>query len=233
MKDDRAAAGGAARRRTSPWAVASLLCALAMCPPLCVIGPVLGVAALWRIRRDAAVKGRGLAVMAIILGTLLTAAWSAGAAWLHVRNFRPVRDGPVAAIERGYAGDIEAFKTRFTAEGTGRPDAEAAAFIDTLRSRYGEFRSSRQDCRAMEDGPAIDPARPRLCYVFEFERGRVGVEAIFVRFDAAAGRLVLRFESIVVRDPERGDFAYPVSALAGEESEREADEAATPVTTDD
>lgn len=141
--------------------------------------------------------------------------------------------GPLAALERGSAGDIAAFKAQFTAEGAGRPDAEAGAFIDTLRSRYGEFRSSHQDRRAMEGQAPIDRARPRIACVFEFQRGFVKAEAVFVRFDATTGRLVLKFDSIVVRDPERGDFAYPVNALAREEGKREADRATTPATTDD
>jgi hypothetical protein len=198
-----------------------------------VIGPVLGIGALLRIRRNAALKGRVLAVAAIVLGTLLTGIWSAGGAWLHVRNFRPMRYGPVVALEKGYAGDIAGFKARFTAEGAARPDAEAAAFIDALRSRYGRFRSSRQDREAMEAGTVVDPARPRLSYVFQFERGFVEAEAVFVRLDEATGRPVLKFDSIVIRDPGRGDFAYPVTALAREDSEREADRATTPATTDD
>ena len=85
----------------------------------------------------------------------------------------------------------------------------------------------------MEGEAPIDRARPRIACVFEFQRGFVEAEAVFVRFDATTGRLVLKSDSIVVRDPERGDFAYPVNALAREEGEREADRATTPATTDD
>jgi hypothetical protein len=235
MKGDGAPVGGAgaARRRTSPWAVASVLCSLAICPPLCVIGPVLGVAGLVQLRRSTAMGGARLAALGIALGTALTIAWSAGGLWLHARNFRPLRHGPAAAIEKGYAGNLEGFKAEFTGEAANRPDAEAAAFIDTLRRRYGEFRASQQDREAIDRDTTIDPARPRIPYVFEFGRGLVNAEAVFVRFDEATGRPVFRFASIVIRDAARGDFAYPVTALEGEDGEPHPEGAATPTATDD
>ena len=85
----------------------------------------------------------------------------------------------------------------------------------------------------MEGDAPIDRARPHIACVFEFERGFAKAGAAFVRFDEAAGRLALKFDSIVICNPERGDFAYPVTALAREESEREADRVTTPATTDD
>ncbi|MDY7108216.1 MAG: DUF4190 domain-containing protein [Planctomycetota bacterium] len=234
MAADRACVGGPTRRRrTSPWAVASLLCSLALCPPLCVIGPVLGVAGLVRIRRSPTLGGGRMALIGIALGSVLTIVWTAGGLWLHQRNFRPLRYGPVTALEKGFAGDISGFKAEFTGEAAKRPDAEAAAFIDTLRRRYGAFRASRQDRAAIDPESAIDPARPRIPYVFEFDRGFVEAEAVFVRFDEATGRPVFRFDSIVIRDAEGGDFAYPVAALEGEEGEPHPEGAATPTATDD
>jgi len=216
------------RRRTSTRAIASLLCSAAVCPPLCVIGPVLGIAALVQIRRNAALGGARLAGLGIALGAALTIAWSAGGLWLHARNFRPLRYGPVTALEKGYAGDIAGFKAEFTGDGATGPDAEAAVFIDTLRRRYGAFLASRQDRRAMAAEPAADRARTRIACVFQFERGFVDAEAVFIRFDEAESRLVLKFASIVIHDARHGDLAYPVTALPAEAGAGEAEESAPP-----
>ena len=72
--------GESQRRITTKWAIAAIILAILL-PP---VGLLLGIVALLRLRSDASLQGKGLAIAAILVSVVLTAIglgfWSLGLA---------------------------------------------------------------------------------------------------------------------------------------------------------
>lgn len=211
-------AGDDGARRTSVWAILSLLAgACILCPAASLLGPVLGVAALLDIRRNPRRSGSRLAIAGIVLGLLATAGWAAAATWWHVHARVPMLEGPARELRMGLAGDVEAFRAGFTGPDAG-PD-EASEFLDEARGRYGRFiRSAQRAPSSPGDpagtGPNWASGRVRIPYSFLFEAGPLDAEAEFV-VTAGGPRPLLKFAWLALRDDERGDLVYPAEAAAG------------------
>jgi hypothetical protein len=175
-------------RVLSLWALMSLLCGVSVvCPVASLLGPAMGVVALLQIRRDPRYRGTGLAVAGIVTGLVATAGWTAAAFWWNTAARRPMIHGPVAELQAGLNGDVEAFREGFLAPGGGGGRTEAREFLNAVAGRYGRLLGSAQGPAAAEDA-AADLQRPRIAYLFEFESG--------------PGRLILRDEVL-------GDLVWP------------------------
>ena len=206
----------AAAAKTSGLAITSLIFSLILCCPVTtIIGPLLGVVALVRIGRNPALKGRGLAFAAIIMGVAFSIAQGIGMYQGYQVMLRPVFEGPATALEAGFAGNPSGFTAEFYGAGATANDAEVQAFIDELRQRYGEFQSLRFD----ESGPQPqskfgDPKVP-FPYVFTFENGQTSGVALRVFVDDQTGQWVMKWGSITVLDPDLAYLTYPPSGDDG------------------
>ncbi len=204
------APGAPAAPRTSRWSIAAILCSSAIfCPPLALVGPLLGVYALIDIRRRPHLKGRRLAVAGMVIGLLVTAGWIRGAWWWDRNARAPMLTGPRTAFAAGFAGDLKGFKAEFIGDAATARDAEVATFIVKLRRRYGEFIDCASDEEGQVDGSALDQAGVSIPYTLRFERAEVEARAVFHVWAEDEPGLVLKFSSVVVLDPEEGDLAYP------------------------
>jgi hypothetical protein len=116
--------------RMSPWAIASLVCSLAICPPLCLLGPLLGAVALMQMRlRPRQYTGLRLARAGIAIGVAAMVAWGGAGLWWHVHIRRLVLDGPEIALRAGLDGDLATFRASVRGPGAIATDEEAEAFI--------------------------------------------------------------------------------------------------------
>jgi hypothetical protein len=194
-------------RRLSLWAAASLPCSLLICPPMCLIGAVLGVVGLIQTRKPA-YRGRGLAVAGVSLGLLFTIGWVIFGVWWNTNVRPPLLNGPKAALARGFAGDTTGFQLAFVYEGPVPDEQVAITFINELRQRYGDLRDVRQAAEAPWDDPSPDRGRVRVPYVFDFAREDVVGEAMFVITEPAGG-LTLKWRYVAIRDATFGDLVYP------------------------
>ena len=97
--------------RTSRLAISSLICSIICCLPFTTIpGILLGAGALLAIGKNAALRGRGLAITGIVLGVIFTigqvliypAAWGLVKAWYEVVATGP-RDAMTASRPRTMA----------------------------------------------------------------------------------------------------------------------------------
>ncbi|MHC4107102.1 MAG: hypothetical protein ACYSXF_09895 [Planctomycetota bacterium] len=209
------AARGAARR-TSVWAIVAMLCSAAIfCPLLTLIGPLIAIRALVEIRRGEAVRGQGFALAAIAIGLLATVGWVYGAYWWDRHARAPMLAGPQAALHAGFAGDVAGFRDDFCCEAAAAPDLEAIAFINELRRRYGEFVESAGLPDRQPEGSALDPAGVGIWYRLRFERAEVDARAVFHVWADGQSGLVLKFSSVAVVDPQRGELVFPASRAAG------------------
>jgi len=192
-------------RKTSGVAIAALVSSLIFCCPITtILGPILGIIAMGTMgmRR----KGRVLAIAAIVIGVGVTAGqWMV---WTNV--FRPMLEammnGPAPALTVGFGGDYAGFNGSLY--GVTATDDDAKAFIDELRSRYGEF-SSSEFAQTQQTQPKVGTSEVPFQYRLTFANATLDGEAVIVFADRATGDLVNKPRSITVFDPDKGDLVYP------------------------
>jgi hypothetical protein len=198
-----------APRKTSGLAITALVCSLIFCCPLTtLLGILLGLIAFAITGPGSARRGRGLAAVAIIIGLVATALQVWGGYAMYEKVWRPVLEGPTDALTAGFAGDAAGFKAGFYGAGAAATDAEATAFIDELRRRYGEFDSCEFSPVQTSDPTPGQPSAP-FNYVLHFAGATVDAEAEMIFSDPARGGFIMKFGYLVVSDSDLGDLKYP------------------------
>ena len=198
--------------KTSGLAVTSLIFSLIVCCPLTtILGPLLGLGALVQIGRNPALKGRGLAFAAIIMGIAFSVAQGFGGYTMYKNFIEPMYVGPRDALTSGFAGDIAGFKGHFYGSGATASDEQATAFIEQLRQRYGKFVSSELNPQTQpQGGPAME-----FDYFLSFETTTVDAEAQIIYADETTGVWPKALGYITIFDPDLGDLTYPPSGDDG------------------
>jgi len=197
--------------RISLWAAASLVCSLALCPPMPAIGIVFGIIGLGQIRRHPNMYGARVAWTGIGLGTVVVIACVFGAFWWQVNVRGPMLAGPADEIRAGMAGDLATFRAGFLPDAA-TTDEDAARFCAELHRRYGPLLAMRQDDQAGPDAGTFTERRfADIPYQLRFERGAIPGVARFV-LHRDHQRFACTWAWIRIRDADQGDLIYPVSA---------------------
>jgi hypothetical protein len=200
-------------RTTSKMAVASLVCSLIFfCPITTLLGPLLGLIAIATMGPTR--KGRGLAAGGILIGAVLTGGWAWGGWWFSgvmKQSIEAVMEGPHDALTAGFAGDMAGFRAGFHGAGTAATDAEVTVFIEELRSRYGDFVSSRFNESSQPAQPQFGQPSAPFPYLLTFASGDVAAEAEIVFADQRTGEFVMKLGYIEVPDAERGTLRFPAT----------------------
>lgn len=201
--------------RTSGIAITALICSLVFCCPFTtILGIVLGAVALVMIGNNPMRRGKGMALTAIVLGVLFTAGQFVTWRWYQQNIVELMMRGPEPALQAGFAGDISGFRASFhSSTGVAASDAEAQAFIEELRNRYGEFQSAQLDETRVSGAPVGQTAWV-LPYRLVFDRAQVNAEAEILMADPQTGALSVKPAYLTVLDPRLGDLTYPPSSTA-------------------
>ena len=206
------------RRPLSTWAILSVVASLGICPLVTVLAIPLGLLGLRDVRTRGR-SGRRLAWFGIIVAILITPLTTWFMIWWNGEVRVPLMNGPIAPIKAGMAGDMEGFRDGFLPSVVAEtPEMDAGRFLASLRQRWGELETIRQD-DARLPVYAPDGWSVRVPYIFEFQQESVPGEARFVMVEPGPeGReLVLRFSWVLVgTDPVA---AWPPS-VADEEREQ-------------
>ena len=221
-------------QKTSGLAIASLVCSLIVCCPLTtLIGPFLGLAAVFTIGSNPARKGKGIAMAGIIIGITVTVGWGMLTVWAHENINVPVQEGPVEVMSAGFSGDISGFRMGLMGEAANGSDEEIQAFVDSLRSRYGEFVSCEMDEVELNSNPPSfdDLMQPVKIYPYllRFENATVKARIEFATQDPLTGKFLwgTKFGTILVLDENLGDLSYPADSSVDIAVPTEADPAET------
>lgn len=212
-------------KKTSGLAIGGLICSLLGVIP-CLgwvtapLGVLLGAIAVATTGATSERKGRGLGFAAVIIGLIMCVVW----AWIAMKGYGLikeydvfVRTGPQQTLKTGFDGNVSGFQADFDGPGSTAPVAEAQAFLDQLKSRYGAFQSAKID----EQGgppPQPQPGQTKLSfpYVLTFANQTVNadIELVFADKNAKSlsGMFLKKFGYIIIEDPVNGDLAYPSSA---------------------
>ncbi len=203
-------------KKTSGVAITALVFSILGIIPCCgaitaPIGVLLGLIGVATLGANATKKGRGLAVSAVVVGIILTTVQIVVLVVGYNTFIKPVTEGPKSALASGYSGDTAAFKAHFEGAGAKASDAEAKLFIETLRSRYGEFVSVRFDDSRRQPVQTGQP-EVEFPYAFTFKGKVVAANAQYIFADPNGGGFVFKWGYIEVLDPDLGNVRYPASA---------------------
>ena len=215
--------------KMSVWSVAALVCSLILCCPIVtVVGVILGIIGLFDTRGGRR-RGRGLAIVGIVLGVLVTAAWVTVSVMSWSRYFEAIFSGPSIVMESGYKKDNKGV-TDFFAEGYVPTSEEIDAFFTESDQRFGAFKqASPKDNQTT----GADQQTLSVQYVFEFEKATVDADVTFDIKDKViteSGSYIGILE-IKIEDPEGEDLILSTTVKQREEEFIDQIDNATPAPT--
>jgi hypothetical protein len=200
---------------TSKLAIAALVCAIiVVCPPIPLIGALLGLIALFTVGERAGTKGKGLAFVAVVIGLIATAAAGIVIYFVVDMGMKFVEQAqarPNEVLTAGFSGDIDGFLA-----GVDNPQADAdsaMAFLTTLETRYGEFIECRWDMQNNQSQTRPGQPRVTMPYFLEFDQKTLNADIELVFDETATSPMAvmenMKLGSIMVYDPENGDLRFP------------------------
>ena len=199
-------------------ATASLICSLILCCPIVtLVGVILGIVALMRIR-GSAMSGRGLAWAGIIIGiltTTLTTLFMIIAVNVGLGVLEQTPESVTTAIKAGITGDIEKFRMEFTHEAVAASDDEITSFLETISTRYGVFDKAVIDMATMQAGQQPSGDEPELPIQLVFETKTISAIAVFTVAEGTDSLIDVQIQCLLIRDPENGDVAFPLASQCG------------------
>lgn len=196
--------------RMSVCAVASLVLGLVLCCPLTSLAAiVLGAVGLNATKARMA-SGRGLAIAGLALGLVGTALQVAFGAWSYTTIYAPLMQGPAPALRAGLDRGAAAMMEQFVAPDDSSLEAEATAFLDTVKGRYGSLVACELD--RSTQAPTPDSKRPEFEADFEirFERATIKARSCTL-ITTPDGRLSMKLRWIELIDPALGDLRFPAA----------------------
>lgn len=193
--------------RMSGLAIAALVCALLFCIPILPpIGVVLGLIAVVTMVGKEHLRGRGMAIAAIVIGLIFSIAWGV-TGWFFYSVGKQIEAMPGEAMTSGAGGDFAAFRDRFTRGGEGADDAAAQAFFAEATGRYGAFESMALDRAGAP--PAGGGAQLLMPFSVVFTNQTVPARVEFIIIDETTGAFVRKLSSIELIDPVAGNLRFP------------------------
>lgn len=199
-------------------ATASLICSLILCCPIVtLVGVILGIVALLKIR-GSAMSGRGLAWAGIIIGiltTTLTTLFMIIAINVGLGVLEQTPESVTTAIKAGITGDIEKFRMEFTHDAVAASDDEITSFLETITTRYGVFDKAVIDMATMQAGQQPSGDEPELPIQLVFETKTISAIAVFTVAQGTDSLIDVQIQCLLIRDPENGDVAFPLASQCG------------------
>jgi len=206
----------------SGMAVTAFVLALIFCiPVLPLIGLLLGLGALGRTSADGPMRGRPLAITAVILGLLMTV----GQVYATVQIVKMARiigesitsviTGPGESMQAAFDGDGDK-ATSFWWEGDAPSEAETAAFVAAAKARFGEFDKA---IPAEDAQPGAGAGEPEfsLPFKFTFSNGEFKGEVFYSATkdgETNSGGSFVGIDKIVIKDPDGADLVWAAGARA-------------------
>jgi len=198
-------------------ATASLICSIIICCPLVtLIGVILGIVALLRIRASK-MTGKGLAWAGIIIGLIATILSSLFITFAVVVAFSVIEQTPekvTVAITAGISEDIATFRSVFEQGALSATDEEITTFIQSLTDRYGKFDKAVIDTEEMQ-GLESSNNGAELPIQLVFETKTVS-STVAISIVQGSGSLIdIQIKCLTIHDASQGDLAFPRASICG------------------
>jgi hypothetical protein len=200
--------------RVSTLAIVAMVLACLPCPPMSLLGSVLGLLAMSRIR-DAAgtLRGRMLAKVAIVVGLLMSLGGVLLLSALET-EFNSWRDQAVARtvhvfLEASLNDNISGAITRWDVDATPISEAQVAAFGERIRQQLGEMKSLRVG-KISPAGGGLSLSRPVDAWLLlEFDKGTFnGSARVMLNQSLLNPSITVRLQSLRIDDAD-GVLAIP------------------------
>jgi hypothetical protein len=221
---------GTVTNNRSSMATASLICSLILCCPIVtLVGIILGIVALVRIR-GSEMSGRGLAWAGIVIGILTTSLTTIFIIIAMNIGFGVLEQTPesvTTAIKAGMTGDIVTFRSEFTHDAVAASDDEITSFLELISTRYGVFDKAVIDMATMQAGQQPSGDEPEIPIQLVFETKTISAVTVFTVVEGAESLVDVQISCLLIRDPENGDTAFPLASQCGSsisETDTTADE---------
>lgn len=222
MHADSTTSSGHDEKPMSGMAVTAFVLTLIFCIPVFpLIGLLLGLGALGRTSADGPMRGRPLAITAVILGLLMTV----GQVYATVQivkvaqivgdSITSVITGPQESMQAAFDGD-GATATTFWWEGDAPSEAETAAFVTAAKARFGDFKNAFPSDDAQPGAGAGQPEFT-LPFTFTFSNGKVDGEVSFTATkegEMTASGSYIGIDKIVIKDPGGADLVWSAGVAA-------------------
>lgn len=200
-------------RHNSSLAITSLVMSVIFCCPLTTItGLVLGLVAFFRFGSNPTLKGKWMAVTAMIVGLASTIGQALYVLFIWTAFVAPIMAGPQAMLIEGSEGRVAGFVDSFVPASPPLDRTHAAeAFLKEVKARYGAFHSAEIDQASI--APAVQPSGRefKADYMLRFENGAVRSTCTIEIVDAG-GEMSMKFLELVIHDADRGDIQFPAEA---------------------
>ena len=204
-------------QQRSGLAVASLVCSLIICCPITtILGPLLGVIALIRMKSKPHLSGKGFAWSGIVVGVIVTILWVIAfilIARLATGFLEQTRRVSTETIQAGYDGDYETFREHLTRSAAQVTDAEIKTFIELLETRFGKFDSAffNMEEQNQEIQQTSREAPIPIRFIFE-TKDTTG----YIMFEFIPGTdfdYEMQIGCIKIRDTKNGDIIFPTDSI--------------------
>ena len=200
-------------RQMSRVAVLAAMFAVPVCcPPMSLLACITGAVALRQIRRDPRVHGTWLAVTAIVVGAASAVVMSA---LLWNNGLALLWRGPGAPMRALMSADTTDMPSHWAGPAASLPEAELRAFAAALTDRHGAYLGTQESrSRATPLKPPAGKSVAPVPVTLTFERATLEADLGLQLYDPISGATVMKWRSLRVMDPERGDLLFPAGEPA-------------------
>lgn len=204
-------------RQRSGLAVTSLVCSLIICCPITtVLGPLLGVIALFRLKGKPHLSGKGFAISGIVIGIFATLLWALASTYIskYAMEFvQQTREVSTETIQAGYDANYDEFRSHLSRSSDDVTDAEIKSFIAILEDRFGKFDSAFLNMQ--EENQEIQQTSQEvpipIRFIFE-TKDTTG----FMTFEFISGTKYgyeMKIGCIKIHDAKNGDIIFPEDSI--------------------
>ncbi len=198
----------------SGLAVTSLVCSLIVCCPITtILGPILAVVSLLKMKGKPHITGKGFAISSIFVGVISTLVWVAGSMYLGSLVTDLINDfGRVstATMKAGYEGDYDTFRSHLSRKTSKATDHEIKSFIADVEGRFGPFDKAfinmqDQDQQIQSNSQQEIPLPMRFIFETKDATGHITFE--FIPSDTELYEI--QITCIKIEDSIHGDIIFP------------------------
>lgn len=204
-------------RQRSGLAVTSLVCSLIICCPITtVLGPLLGVIALFRLKGKPHLSGKSFAISGIVIGIIATLFWVIASTYIskYAMEFvEQTREVSTETIQAGYDGNYDEFRSHLSRSSDDVTDAEIKAFIAILEDRFGKFDSAflnmQEENKEIQQTSQEVPIPIRFIFETKDTTG-------FMTFEFIPGTeygYEMKIGCIQIHDSKNGDIIFPEDSI--------------------
>lgn len=211
----------------SGLAVTALVFSLIVCCPITtIIGPILGVISLVRMKSKPHISGKGFAWSAIIVGIIATVLWAIASMFIAkfaTEFIEQTKRVSTETIQAGYDADYDTFRSHLSRSSSKVTDSEIKTFIELLQERFGTFDTAffNMEEQNQEIQSTNQEAPIPIRFIFE-TKDTTG----YIVFEFVPGKnfdYEMQIGCIKIRDSENGDIIFPLDSICAPANDSKKD----------